>query len=114
MRVEGDALVVRFTTGEKILGLVRDLRVPASAIASVAAVDDGLEAAHGLRAPGLGLPGLRKLGTWRGHGGKTLVSVRRRQPAVRVDLTGEPFATLLLGDDDAAALAAELDTLVGR
>jgi hypothetical protein len=114
MRVEGGALVVRFTTGEKVLGLVRDLRIPVSAVASVAAVDDGLAAAHGLRAPGLGLPGLRKLGTWRGRAGKTLVSVRRHQPAVRVHLTGETFATLLVGSDDAAALAAELGALVGR
>ena len=114
MRAEGDALVVRFTTGEKILGLVRDLRVPASAVASVAAVDDGLEEAHGLRAPGLGLPGFRKLGTWRGRTGKTLVSVRRHQPAVRVHLTGEAFATLLIGDDDAAVLAAEIGALVAR
>ena len=106
--------MVRFTTGEKILGLVRNLRIPASAVASVAVVGDGLAAAHGLRAPGLGLPGFRKLGTWRGRTGKTLVSVRRHQPAVQVHLTGATFATLLIGDDDAAALAAELGTLVGR
>ena len=107
-------LEVRFTTGEKVLGLVRDVVIPASAIASVDVVANGLSAAHGLRAPGLGLPGRRRLGTWRGREGKTLVSVRRDQPAVRVRLTGQRFDTLLIGADEAFALAAEVGAVAGR
>jgi hypothetical protein len=65
-------------------------------------------ATQGLRAPGLGLPGLRKIGTWRGAGRRTLVSVRRGQPAVRVTLEGRRWDELLVGTDDAAAVAASL------
>jgi hypothetical protein len=102
------ALRVTLTTTEKVLGLLRDLEVPRSSVTSVEAVADGLAAARGLRAPGLGLPGVRKIGTWRARGEKSLVSVRRGQPAVRVRLAGQRFDSLLLGTDDAAALAAEL------
>jgi hypothetical protein len=114
MRVEGDTLVVRFTTTEKILGLVRDQRIPASAIGAVATVDDGLAAARGLRAPGLGLPGIRKIGTWRSHDGKSLVSVRRDQPAVRVELSGQTYSSLIIGTDAPAQLSAAVGALVGR
>jgi hypothetical protein len=61
-----------------------------------------------VRAPGLGLPGVRKVGTWRGRDGRTLVSVRRGQPGLRIALTGQHFDTLLIGVDDPAAVAGEL------
>ncbi|SNX97799.1 hypothetical protein SAMN06893097_108164 [Geodermatophilus sabuli] len=96
------------TRGEKLLGLLRDLDVPRSAVESVDVVPDGLTAVRGIRAPGLGLPGVRAIGTWRRRGEKSMVSVRRGQPAVRVRLTGQRFDTLLVGADDAATLADAL------
>ncbi len=101
-------LTVRLSRAEKFFGLLRDLEVPRSAITAVEVVPAGLAAVRGLRAPGLGLPGVRAIGTWRRRGEKTYVSVRRDQPAVRVSLTGQRFDTVLIGADDAAALAAEL------
>ncbi|MGY1773065.1 hypothetical protein [Blastococcus sp. SYSU D00813] len=100
-------LTVTLTRSEKLWGLLRDLEVPRSAVRSVEVVPDGQAAARGLRAPGLGLP-RRRIGTWRARGEKSLVSVRRGQAAVRVRLTGQRFDTLLVGTDDAAAVAAEL------
>ncbi|WP_448627574.1 hypothetical protein [Geodermatophilus sp. URMC 64] len=102
------ALRLTFTRGEKIAGLVRDVEIPRSAVAAVSVETEPLTAVRGLRAPGLGLPGVRRIGTWRGHGTRTLVSVRRGQPAVRVELTGQRYPALIVGDDDAARLAAEL------
>jgi hypothetical protein len=101
-------LTLTLTRGEKILGLLRDLDVPRSAVEAVDVVPDGLTAVRGIRAPGLGLPGVRAIGTWRRRGEKSLVSVRRGQPAVRVRLTGQRFDTLLVGADDAATLADAL------
>jgi hypothetical protein len=101
-------LRLTLTRGEKVLGLLRDLDVPRSAVESVEVVPDGLAAVRGLRAPGLGLPGVRAIGTWRRRGEKSLVTVRRGQPAVRVRLTGQRFDTLLVGADDAATLAGAL------
>jgi hypothetical protein len=101
-------VTVRFTLAEKIAGLVRDVEVPRAAVRGAELVPDPLTAMRGLRAPGLALPGVRKVGTWRRHGEKSLVSVRRGQPAVRIRLSGQRFDTLLVGADDAAALAGEL------
>lgn len=106
IRRTADQLEVRFTTAEKILGLVRDHSFPVSSITSMKVVDHALHAVHGLRAPGLGLPGFRMIGTWRGSG-KTLASVRRGQPAVVVELAGEQFARLVIGTDDAAEVLRE-------
>ena len=100
-------LTVTLSRAERVLGLLRDLEVPRSAVQEVEVVPDGLAAARGLRAPGLGLPG-RRIGTWRGRGQKTMVSVRRGRPAVRVRLAGQRFDTLLLEVDDPAAVVGTL------
>jgi hypothetical protein len=103
-----DTIQVRFTPAEKLAGLVRDHDVPRTAVTAVEVVPEPLTALRGLRAPGLGLPGVRKIGTWRGRGTRTLVSIRRDQPALRVELAGQRYTSLLIGTDDAARLAAEL------
>jgi hypothetical protein len=114
LHIEGNDLALRFTPYEKVAGLVRDIRVPLASIRSVELVENGLSAAKGLRAPGLGLPGIRKLGTWRTFGAKSLVSVRREVPAVRVSLEGERYDTLLVSTSDAREIAARLaDTTHG-
>jgi len=108
MQSTDTAVRVHFTRAEKLAGLVRDLEVPRASVSAVEVVPDPLTALRGLRAPGLALPGLRKIGTWRGRGTRTLVSIRRGQPAVRVELRGQRVTALLIGADDAARLAAEL------
>ena len=101
-------LTVHFTPAEKFWGLVRDLVGDRAAVLGVDVVPEPLAATRGLRAPGLAWPGRRKIGTWRRRGEKSLVSVRRGQPAVRIRLEGARYDTLLVGADDAAALAGAL------
>jgi hypothetical protein len=101
-------LTLRFSRAEKIAGLVRDLEVPLPAVRDVEIVDQPLTAMRGLRAPGLALPGVRKIGTWRRPGERTLVCVRKGQPALRIRLTGARVDVLLIGSDDAAADAAAI------
>ncbi|MGZ4437152.1 MAG: hypothetical protein ACXVWU_03115 [Nocardioides sp.] len=107
LRVIGDELQVRFTKPEKVFGLVRDHDVPLSAVVSATVATDGLHAVHGIRAPGLGVPGRRKVGTWRGRG-RTLVSVRRGRPALVAELRGEHFDRLVVETDDGLALLGRL------
>ena len=102
-----ESLTVRLSRGEKLAGLLRDLTVPLDAVTVVEVVPDALAAVRGLRAPGLGLPG-RKVGTWRRRGTRTLVSVRRGQPGLRMELTGQRFDTVLVGLADPGPVAAEL------
>ncbi|MCI4062869.1 hypothetical protein MRQ36_09910 [Micromonospora sp. R77] len=92
-----ELLRVRLTPAEKLWALRGDLTVPRTAIREVSIVADGVHGTRGLRAPGLGLPGVRKVGTWRGAAGRELVSVRAGQPAVRITLDGQPYASLLIG-----------------
>ena len=101
-------LSVRLRRGEKLGGLLRDLEVPLDSVRGVEVVPNAMRAARGIRAPGLALPGVRKIGTWRRPGERTMVSVRHGQPAVRVRLEGQRFDTLLIGADEAAAVAAAL------
>lgn len=107
------ALSVSFTASEKVAGLLlRDLAVPRSAITELVVEPDGLRAVKGVRAPGLGVPGLRRIGTWRRRAGgrtvRTVVSVRAGQPAVRIRLRDVAWDELLIGQDDAWAVAAAL------
>ncbi len=101
-------LELRFTPFERVTGLLRDVRVPLSAIDRIEVVDDGIRAVRGLRAPGLSVPRVRHLGTWRTRDGKTLVAVRRGQGAVRITLSGGRWSGLLLGVDDPEELATAL------
>src|SRR3954462_5540391 len=101
-------LTVRFTPAEKIGGLVRDVELPRTAVRSAELVTGPLGQGRGLRAPGLALPGVRKVGTWRRRGDRTLVCVRKGQLAVRVRLDGARDGTVLLGADDAAGPARAL------
>mgnify|MGYP000079455649 CR=1 FL=1 len=102
------ALTVRLTRGEKLAGFTGDLEVPLRAVREVEVVDEPLREVHGLRSPGLALPGVRKIGTWRRRGERTFVSVRKEQPAVRIRLSGARFDVLLIGADDAVADAAAI------
>jgi hypothetical protein len=87
-------------------------RSSASAVHHVDVVPDGLVATRGLRAPGFALPGRRRIGTWRGRNGKQLISVRRGQPAVRVRLRDSRYDALIIGSNDAEAVAARLTAAV--
>jgi hypothetical protein len=102
-----DHLSIRFSRIEKVLGLVRDQSFPLASLTSARVEAVGLDAVRGIRAPGLGLPGRWLVGTWRGRG-RTLVSVRRGEPAVVVELTGQRFDRLVLGTHEAADLVDRL------
>jgi hypothetical protein len=98
-------LAVKFRRAEKVGGLLRDLEVPLDQVGDVIVEPDGLVAARGLRAPGLAIPGRRKIGTWRGRGRRTAVSVTAGEPAVRIQLQGSRFDELLISQPDAHEIA---------
>ncbi|ATQ31976.1 hypothetical protein D092_22400 [Rhodococcus ruber Chol-4] len=114
LSIDHGVLTLRFTRFEKIAGLIRDVDVPLDAIRDVEVHADGLAATRGMRAPGLGLPGARKIGTWRARGRNELVAVRRGQPALRVELSGHARDALVIGMDDAEQWAERLRTRTAR
>ena len=106
--IDQSSVRVHFTRGEKLAGLLRDIEVPHRSLRAVTVEPDALQAARGMRAPGLAVPGLRKVGTWRGKGQRTAVSVRRDQPALRLTLVDHPYSELLIGAADADQVASRL------
>lgn len=107
VKISNNSVEIALTRFEKVAGLLRDLRVPRSAVTSATAVDNGLRALRGLRAPGLGMPGVKAIGTWRGRGYRDFVSTGRG-PAVVLELAGQKFARVVVAADNAKDIAAAL------
>ena len=111
LAIDGQQVTVNLSTLEKLVSLHGNFSVPRSSISQIEVVMDGLSATKGIRAPGLGLPGLRKVGAWRRKGERSFVSVKRGQPAVKVTLAGEgDWTSFLIGADDATVLEAQLQS----
>jgi hypothetical protein len=108
IEINPSTLTVRFTRGEKIGGLLRDIEVPLAQLRTVTVEPHGLSAVRGIRAPGLALPGRRKIGTWRRRGHRSAVSVRAGEPAVRLALAGHRYDELVIGTPEAERTAARL------
>jgi hypothetical protein len=95
---EGDELVVHLTRAEHVEGLHGDLRFPASSVRTVNVLDDAMAAVHGIRAPGTGVPGIVKVGTYHGRRHTTFVAVHHDTPrGVRVTLQGVGYTELIVG-----------------
>lgn len=103
-----DEIHIELSLWEKIFGLMGDRTIPRSAVTDVVLENDPLGATRGLRAPGLGVPGSVKIGTWRGNGRKMFVSIRRSTPAVRIEATGLDRDAFLVSVPDADGVVANL------
>jgi hypothetical protein len=104
------AVVVRFEGWEPLFTGRTQLEIPSPAIRRVDVVDNGLRATRGGRA-GLLVTGVRKIGRWGiGVGLRQLVSVRRREPTLRLALDREitGYDEVLVSLPNAAAVAADL------
>ena len=101
------------TRQEKLVTLRGDLRVPVSAVAGIEVLDDPLHAVRGLRSPGLGVPGLTKVGTWRRPGSRSFVAVHGDGRGIRIDLRDAGFDSIVLGAEQPEELAASLRAGLG-
>ena len=108
-----DAFHVRLSLGEKIGGLHGDLTVPLSQVRDLEAVAEPCRVVQGIRAPGLGVPGRIKIGTWRSKGRKTFAVARRGQPGVRIRLHDNTFDQVVLSVPDGPGLVADIRKAAG-
>jgi hypothetical protein len=107
--VEGDRIVVRLSTAERILALAgSDPEAPLSAVRSACVVRPAKRAIRGFRAPGTGIPSVLALGHWRGQG-HDFVAVYGDHAGVVVELEGQPYARFVVSVDDPDELAAEIE-----
>jgi hypothetical protein len=108
VEVTSDEVLVQLSVGERVAALHGDLRLPRAAVRGVEVVDHALAALRGIRAPGLGLPRIVAIGTWRHQGGKDFVVARRGQRGLRLVLTGQPWRAVLVGLADPDEVARRL------
>ncbi|MBO3662550.1 hypothetical protein [Microbacterium stercoris] len=95
---------------ERLLAAQRHgLRIERSSIARVQLTDDPATWLRGVRSPGLHIPRVVSLGTWRSAQGDDFVAVRHGRPGVVIDLEGdERFSRLILSTRHGLALAKAL------
>ncbi|EMY34866.1 hypothetical protein D477_007489 [Arthrobacter crystallopoietes BAB-32] len=106
--LENNEVLVRLQPREKLAGLLGDLRFPLASVKQVDVVADAFDAVRGFRAPGLAIPGRTRIGTWRRRSGKLFAVARRGEPAVRMELAGEAFSTVVVCVEDPAGIAEQV------
>lgn len=109
LSVHSDRLEIHLTRAEKTLALRReDIVVDRGNIRSVIITDDPWIWLRGIRAPGSLIPLVVAAGTWKFHGGKDFVSIKRRRQAVVIDLVDEEFSRVILTSQHATDLIDSL------
>jgi len=115
LEVSGDRLLLRLTTTERILGVFLDEpSAPLRGVRSARRVDRVRDEIRGLRAPGLGAPGIAWIGHWRGRG-HDAVAVYGNHAGVVVDLEpGGSYARFVASVDDPDATVAAIESAKTR
>lgn len=108
VEVSPDEVTVRLHGIEVLGALRRKVRVPRSAVGDVRVVDEPYKLGLGIRAPGLSIPGRRRVGTFRARDGNAFVAAERGHRGVEIKLDGQPWARLVLSVDDPETLATKL------
>ncbi len=112
VRLTDQAIEVTLSPLEKVVAMRGDLRLPLGAVTKAEVVPDALTEARGLRAPGLAVPGLFTVGTWRGRGTSQVILVRRGVPALRVTSELPGLGTVLVSTPAADALVRAIEASV--
>ena len=109
LSVHSDRLEIHLTRAERTLALRREsIVVQRDNIRSVIITEDPWIWLRGIRALGSIVPLVVAAGTWKFHGGKDFVSIKRHRSAVVIDLVGEEFARVILTSQHATDLIDSL------
>jgi hypothetical protein len=106
--INDDTVTVQLSAGEKAEALHGNLTVPRSAITGVQVVSSGIDAVHGFKLLGAGIPGVLMVGTFKGAEGSTFAVCHRNGPAIVIDVTGEHFDRIIVTVDDPEQVASQL------
>jgi hypothetical protein len=98
IRVLEHEIVIELGLAERIAALRGNVRVPLASVISAEVMPT--LAVTGIRAPGIWVPGLSKIGTWRSLHERSLVLARPGAPALQIRLKGETFDNLIVAVSD--------------
>lgn len=109
MTVLPDRLELRLTAAERLFAFHRsDVVVDRSSIRSATVTEDPWIWVRGIRAPGTAVPLTLAAGTWKFHGGKDFLLIKRTASAVVIDLVDEDYSRLIVSTKHAPELIAAL------
>ncbi|WP_205676858.1 alpha/beta hydrolase [Arthrobacter crystallopoietes] len=111
--VSSEAVRVELSRGEKIAGLLPDLKMSATAVEDVQVLNDGFTGVTGMRAPGLAFPGRVRIGTWRGSRGNTFAVVHQGKPAVQLTLKDQKYRRVVVEVENAEEAARQVREAAG-
>lgn len=104
-----EALEFRLTAAERALSFHRgDVTVRRANIRSATITEDPWIWVRGIRAPGTAIPLTLAAGTWKFHGGKDFLLIKRTTLAVVVDLVDEDYSRIVVTTKHAPELIAAL------
>jgi hypothetical protein len=104
-------LRVELTLAEQILGVHGSLTVPGKQVVGAQALGKGWWKTLGLRV-GTALPGVMLAGTFIRKGDRAYVSWSRGKEVLQINLTGHKYSRILVGVDDAEALAEDINAAI--
>lgn len=112
IELTANELRVTLSAGEKLAALHGDLRFAGTQIRGAEVLDSKWWWQLGLRVPGTGIPGLIIAGTYVRKGDRAFVSWRRGRQPLAINLRGAGYSRLILGVDDAQALADRINDAI--
>jgi hypothetical protein len=104
-------LRVELTRAEQILGVHGNLTVPGKQVVGAQALGKGWWKTLGLRV-GTALPWVMLAGTFIRKGDLAYVSWSRGKEVLQINLTGHKYSRILVGVDDAEALAEDINAAI--
>ena len=108
--LDSTRLEVALSFSERTLAFhKKNVLIKRSSITKVQLTGDAWNWLRGVPSPGTYLPGLIAMGTWRSASGSDFAVIRRRRPAVVIDLEGHPdFGRVVLTTAHGVALVQAL------
>ncbi|SOE04011.1 hypothetical protein [Rathayibacter rathayi] len=104
-----DRLELRLTVAERLLAFHRsDIVVDRANIRSATVTEDPWIWVRGVSAPGTAVPLTLAAGTWKFHGGRDFLLLKRTASAVVIDLVDEDYSRLIVSTKHAPELIAAL------
>ena len=108
-----DSLLVHVTGADRVFALKSELEIP---LAHVVGAAGGEEEArgwyHGVRAPGVNIPGVITAGTFYQHGESVFWDVHHPERAVAISLRDEKYGKLVIEVDDPGATVRAIEAAV--